>query len=286
VLQREADADWDFPNVFFLRGLRLTRDIDDPSQPAGPQGTSITVRIAGYESSPYDVAVMYTPLGIGPNRRDREIALTANEYGVPPAYLKAQVEFEGGFRPPYYRYEPITWDLYYLTGDRSLHVVDSGVRILANDTFRPYVIAGPYAEGPTVREETLSGVGSSEFALTQVPAGHQVAVRLGMPPPSFSTPWALSATRKLGSTATPMTLVPVGTVWRVGKQQAGWQGECQSFKMPDREDAKVFTFVPPRTIRLSKPLGEGELLTITYNTVWTEQVLTWARRSRTPTGRL
>jgi len=59
-----------------------------------------------------------------------------------------------------------------------------------------------------------------------------------------------------------------------------------AMKPPPADDAKVFTFVPPRTIRLSKPLGEGELLTITYNTVWTEQVLTWARRSRTPTGRL
>jgi hypothetical protein len=128
---------------YFLRGLHLTMDPVEPGQE--PQRRAIgpsyfrrfapnpaprnPVRLMATKGAPAadctakgvvcrDFDVMYQKLGATDGDFDKDIALAADETGVPAAFLKSQVLHETSIGKTNFRYELSTVDFKKITGDQ------------------------------------------------------------------------------------------------------------------------------------------------------------------------
>ncbi|HKY22792.1 MAG TPA: Ig-like domain-containing protein [Vicinamibacterales bacterium] len=151
TVQVEVEAREPDPNAFYLRGLRLSRDPD-----TGIRSGPVTVKaVSGPHSATIRVGVVERALGQTNGGRDSDIVKVANRYGVPPQFLKAQVEHESSFRSRSFRYEPWTVDLMHLSGDSSIRdrngnsqVFNGSARWLQLYPFDKYMIGGQVHSAP------------------------------------------------------------------------------------------------------------------------------------------
>jgi hypothetical protein len=257
----------------YVRGLRLT----DPFATSLPtiNGTSGT-----WTATPMSLAVVRRPLGgrtvsfiekgkpvsvVNNTTKDFEIQTVASRYGIPPQYLKRQVQGESNFRDKSYRYEPLTIDLRNLTGDGSIrdkHGVrtvysPSGARWIRTYPYDKYAIGTPILNGATTTTPPLAfnTAGQTTFSL----GGSPVFSRKRMPFQSSSSDVRASIT---GSSRI-LNAEPTypGTLWSRG-------GQPQLVSPPATTDTRHWKVDFNRgEVALYKPLVAGETLTVTFEPI-------------------
>jgi hypothetical protein len=191
TIQVETEAN---EKAVYLRGISLTKDPNYPAagvteQERGP----VTIHVTWPKRGPSDTGsktlhavVVERSLGPeGPMGRivdiDHNLNVVGNYYGIPPQFLKAQVETESSFEHKKYRYEPISIDFKVLTGDGT--VTENGKatvwwnpgpnqqRYIRRYPYREYAIGTRLLEGnatPTDLSQTAEGTpeGVSTVLLT------------------------------------------------------------------------------------------------------------------------
>jgi hypothetical protein len=145
----------------YVRGLRLTLNPLATGQGTNVQHPRMRVIVNGVQSGPErqtlklsivkgttviddrQAEVVFTSLGRPPRAanafaesigKDIQIALAADEYGIPPHFLKGQADQESGILKTNFRYEPNTKDFQELSGDIA--------RDIYNPPFSYYALKG------------------------------------------------------------------------------------------------------------------------------------------------
>ncbi len=127
IFEQEAGAD---QHALYLRGLSLTPGLVPINFQLGTLSASVNAR------------VVKRALGNSKSQWDDDIFALADLYLLPPQVLKGQAQQEGGLRDNQYRYEPMTVDFKYLTGDATVKETTKSKQVIY-DVFANNRIGGP-----------------------------------------------------------------------------------------------------------------------------------------------
>jgi hypothetical protein len=266
------------PDAFYLRGLHLTKDPD-----TGLKYGPVTIRATkGALSTAMKVEVVERPLGPRNIKHDSDIVKVANRYGVPPHFLKSQVEHESSFRDKSFRYEPWTIDLKHLTGDGTIRD-GGGNRAVYGDAlhnpsrrwieqypFDKYAIGGTVHAAPATTTPMSFSVAACQPPTPTPPCATATDTEFQFAPgpvysreqmPVQSRRSRVHASTSGGSRTLNAEPIPEGTRWSRARGMYTFVGP------PSPSDWSVDYQVG--RIRLYQPLAPGETLTVTHEPVAT-----------------
>ncbi len=276
------------PNAVYLRGIKLTKDPDTGQElpkvtiqgrrggkTATVEATTIEaiLRNPDYRCKP----ASERPCPVVMPAIDKEIVKVANRFGVPPQYLKAQVEVESSFVKNKYRYEPLTIDMKTLTGDGTIRergrrsVFRGGQepegRWITQYPYVDYVIGTPFLQAPDTPLELTQVFegpgyeGKRDFFPTgcdQNPVCIPIAAVERLPRPGNYIPVTVTVTKVDGVQET------YGRVF----EESRWSprhGTIDTGRQPQGREFNL-DYTAGR-VRLGTPLGTGEKLTIKFRPV-------------------
>ena len=177
----------------------VTATVTDPAIPGPTNVTSVPIR----------VTVRHVSLGPSFKKEIEEAVVeAARKTGVPPQFLKAQIDRENSFkRDTLYRYEPLTQDFSYIGSDAA-----SG----RGEFYRQrHMFAGGAASGDQSVCVALVGEGVDVAAVNQV-CGNRVDVKAGVTTVDIHEPSIVRA--RTGSAPRPAP-----SPWRTGQPEASLQ---------------------------------------------------------------
>jgi hypothetical protein len=247
------------PNVTYVRGVRLT---SVPGTPATTPLPTLQATSGTLTSKPIEAAVVRRPLGNQKKQldvtQDGWIQDVASNYGIPPQYLKRQVQAESSFLPMSYRYEALTIDLKRLTGDVTTgSIYGPNGRWIGSYPFAKYRLATQVLSGLQGTPTTLpfSTPGQTVFDLN---AG-TIYSRKRMPVNAAAIPAVQASvagrTAQQQLNARPM---PATAIW----SRAGAPQLINPPPSPGARDWSV-DYVNGR-VTLYQPLKQGETLSVTF----------------------
>ena len=251
------------PNGFYLRGTGLSGFFSKPKVNVAWAGLSRTVA----------VKVVKGKLGTRYPEHDDEINDTADTYGVPPQYLKAQAMTESNRFQANFRYEFMTRDWAWMTGDAPQYATNSssGNRWLDEEPFRSYALNGTRLAAPTPFHD------QRQIQCTQNPdcgrvfnVGVPMMRAAGYPPEKADL--SVAAVRRPRVTAAingnPLVAVSGYAIWRKhGSQAQHPNGEVETAHPIAAGQFSVDYATGTVTLGEGAPLMPGDTLTIGFDPV-------------------
>jgi hypothetical protein len=249
------------PDGYYLRGTGLSGFFSKPKVKVSWAGLSRTVA----------VQVVKGKLGTRHPEHDDEINDTADKYGVPPQYLKAQAMTESNRFQANFRYEFVTRDWAWMTGDSPQRArnATSGNRWLDEGPFRQYAINGTRLEAPTSFHDT------GTFPCMQDPdcgrvfnVGVAMMRATGYPPEKSNLNAAAVRRPRVTAAVNGNQLVEVSgySIWRKwGSQSAYPTGVVEAAHpvLPGQFSVDYATGM----VALGAPLLQGHTLTVGFDPV-------------------
>jgi hypothetical protein len=282
VAQEGNRCDPDTPNLLYLRGVRkptgnetltLVATHTDPGSGVERKGRiQVTVRDSRIGPS------------TGKDEIDAALMDAAGRTGVPPQVLKAQASIETGFDPTLYRYEPMTIDFLYVSGD----IEDNGVLARNNTTYgryiRKHMVAGTAALPPQPNDprycvailgpeaapaendvkdcDKKGGESASVTPVEIAPVSTRILGRQGMP---------IDANYRLADAKA--TALPGGATFDL-VEAPYWSHADQIQPLPDPKGDQFRLDYSRNRVLLGRPLTKGEWLKLTYRAIKEETILT------------
>jgi hypothetical protein len=258
VVQKELDSS--DAQALHLRGTGVT----SPGSPAVIQAS-----LGALLSQPAGVTVVKKALG-NPARarnhpmRDREIIEVADAYGISPQHLKSQALEESGAYRSNFRYESLTRDHLYMTGDDPQGVTSPhGTRWIETEPLNLYAVGGRMLAAPTPNRRTRTLTVSDSPDGVHFGLGEPVMRRYRLP----RKPVGDRVTATIAGIDPPKTLELAldYPIWRkIGPRHKDQRlGELEQARTlgPNNFSIQYST----GQVRLGRALRQGETLTISFD---------------------